>query len=78
MSNRVGQRFIPERFDVGALVPLNPHLFNAVAPGTMGLILGVDEKPVHDPVMGESYVHSVLVEGFVYRATRSAFPLVVE
>ena len=63
----------PEYFEPGTLVVLDPILWNALPPGTLGLIVERASKPVNDRVHGDQYVHTVLIGEKLYEALRSSF-----
>ena len=63
----------PEYFEPGTLVVLDPILWNASPPGTLGLIVERASKPVNDRVYGGQYVHTVLIGEKLYEALRSSF-----
>ena len=64
--------FDPEFFEPGTLVVLDPSLFNMLPPGSLGLIMDRSTERAGDPVFGSQHLHTVLVNGRMYKAARSA------
>lgn len=64
--------FEPEYFEPGTLVVLDPNLFNMLPPGSLGLIMERSPERVGDPVFGPQHLHTVLANGRMYKAARSA------